>query len=106
MAIHSEWLRNNPQWPQRAPLPWALGPEALRAGEPEKNKERHFGVTSPLRCDLAPLKGRGGCAATRSRMIDVLSISGTPDHVKKTLNAILFEKNKKSQVPKKLSICH
>ena len=57
------------QGARRAPLPWALGPEALRAGEPEKNKERHYGVTSPLRCDLAPLKGRGGCAATRSRMI-------------------------------------
>ena len=78
MAFHSEWLRNNPKGshgpipPKGAegalgPLwvPWSLGPEALRAGEPEKNKERHNGVASLLRCDLAPLKGRGGRAATR-----------------------------------------
>ena len=46
----------------------SLGPEALRAGESGKNKERHNGVARMLRCDLAPLKGRGGCAATRSRI--------------------------------------
>ena len=53
MAIHSEWLRNPevPQGARKATLPWDLGPDALRACESEKNKERHYGVTSPLRCD-------------------------------------------------------
>ena len=68
MAPKGPWAPKGPKGPEGPPLPWALGPEALRAGEPEKNKERHYGVTSPLRCDLAPLKGRGGCAATRSRI--------------------------------------
>ena len=36
------------QGARRAPLPWALGPEALRASEPEKNKERHYGVALRL----------------------------------------------------------
>ena len=64
----SPWAPKGPKGPEGPPLGahWVPGPEALRAGEPEKNKERHYGVASPLRCDFAPLKGRGGCAATRS----------------------------------------
>ena len=58
-----------PAGPGPWPRPLALGPPVRR----RKNKERHYGGASQLRCDIAPLSGRGGCAATRSRIHQNLS---------------------------------